>query len=155
MIRSALTVSVFIFIVSTLWLAFEKLIGLHDSLIEYHAVATMTLPVLVVFIVSKSTQLYRFKQGGKITFTHALVFGITITAFNLALAPAGLWIFENFINPNFYKDFIKYSIDHGLQDKASAYDYFNHNNYLQQTLIGQAGMGIILSLILAFKSSRR
>lgn len=155
MIRSALTVSVFIFIVSTLWLAFEKLIGLHNSLIEYHPVITMILPIMVVIIVSKSTQLYRFKQGGKITFTHALFFGLSITAFNCALAPSGLWIFENLINPSFYKDFIKYSIDHGLHDKASAYDYFNHDNYLKQTLIGQAGMGIILSLILAFKSSRR
>jgi Na+-transporting methylmalonyl-CoA/oxaloacetate decarboxylase beta subunit len=155
MIRSALTVSVFIFIVSTTWLAFEKLIGLHGKLIHYHSVITLILPIIIILITAKSTQLYRFKQGGKITFTHALFFGLTLTAFNCALAPATLWIFETFINPNFYKDFIKYSIDHGLHDKVTAFDYFNHDNYLRESLLGQAAMGTILSIILAFSSSRR
>lgn len=155
MFRSALTVAVFIFITSNLWMAFEKLIGLHSTNIHLHPYLTMILPVLIIIITSKSTRLYRLKQGGKITFSHALFFGLTITAFNTALAPAGLWIFENFINPNFYNAFIKYSVDHGLHDKFTAYNYFNHNNYLKQTLMWQAGMGIVLSVILAYKSSRR
>ncbi len=155
MIRPALTVSVFIFIVSTTWLAFEKLIGLHGKLIHYHSVITLILPLIIILITAKSTQLYRITQGGKITFIHALIFGITLTAFNCALAPVTLWIFENFINPNFYKDFIKYSIDHGLQDKVTAYEYFNHDNYLMESLLGQATLGLILSVILAYRSSRR
>lgn len=155
MIRSALTVSVFIFIVSTTWLAFEKLIGLHGKLIHYHSIITLILPLIIILITAKSTQLYRFKQGGKITFTHALVFGLVLTTFNCAFAPATLWIFETFINPNFYKDFIKYSIDHGLLDKVTAFDYFNHDNYLRESLLSQAAMGTILSIILAFSSSRR
>ncbi len=155
MIRSALTVSVFIFIVSTLWLAFEKLIGLHGKFITYHQYVTMILPIFIILITAKSTQLYRFKCGGKITFAHALFFGLSLTAFNTALSPVGLWIFENFINPNFYKDFINYSVTNGLHDKASAIEYFNHDNYLEQTLIAQSTQGIFLSVVIAFASSRK
>jgi hypothetical protein len=155
MIRSALTVSVFIFIVSTLWLAFEKLIGLHGKFITYHQYVTMILPIFIILITAKSTQLYRIKCGGKITFAHALFFGLSLTAFNTALSPVGLWIFENFINPNFYKDFINYSVTNGLHDKASAHDYFNHDNYLEQTLIAQSTLGIFLSVVIAFASSRK
>lgn len=155
MIRSALTVSVFIFIVSTLWMAFEKLIGLHGKFIEYHQYITMILPIFIILITAKSTQLYRFKCGGKITFAHALFFGLSLTAFNTALSPVGLWIFENFINPNFYKDFINYSVTNGLHDKASAHDYFNHDNYLEQSMLGQSIMGIFLSVVIAFASSRK
>lgn len=155
MIRSALTVSVFIFIVSTLWMAFEKLIGLHGKFIEYHQYITMILPIFIILITAKSTQLYRFKCGGKITFAHALFFGLSLTAFNSALSPLGLWIFENFINPNFYKDFINYSVTNGLHDKASAHDYFNHDNYLEQSMLGQSIMGIFLSVVIAFASSRK
>ena len=155
MIRSALTVSVFIFIVSTTWMVFEKLIGLHDKYIDYHPYITMILPVLIILITVKSTQLYRFKCGGKLTFAHALFFGLTLTTFNTALAPSGLWIFENFINPNFYKDFINYSVTHGLQDQASAQEYFNHQSYLNQTLMAQAAMGVFLSIVVAISSSRK
>ena len=155
MIRSALTVSVFIFIVSTLWLAFEKLIGLHGKIIAYHQYVTMILPIFIILITVKSTQLYRFKNGGKITFAHALFFGLSLTAFNSALSPVGLWIFENFINPNFYKDFINYSVTNGLHDQASAQEYFNHDNYLEQSMLGQSIMGIFLSVVIAFASSRK
>jgi hypothetical protein len=141
--------------VSTLWLAFEKLIGLHGKFITYHQYVTMILPIFIILITAKSTQLYRIKCGGKITFAHALFFGLSLTAFNTALSPVGLWIFENFINPNFYKDFINYSVTNGLHDKASAHDYFNHDNYLEQTLRAQSTLGIFLSVVIAFASSRK
>jgi hypothetical protein len=51
------------------------------------------------------------------------------------------------INPNFFTDMIKYSVDNKKATLEQATDYFNFNSYLQMTISGGIFIGILITVI--------
>jgi len=93
--------------------------------------------------------------GGKITFINGIGFGLMATLFIVALTPVSVWIFDQFINPNFYASMIQYQVKNNLSTIEIAKQSFNHDNFKQSCIIGNAATGTLLTVILAIISSKK
>jgi hypothetical protein len=150
-IRLELRYAMLITLLMLLWLALEFMVGLHDAYIQYHPYVTM-FAILIPVVCSRMA--LREKQelhNGKLPFKSALRTGMLITAFSAALAVPSQLIFHYLINPDFFDNMIKYSVQHGKQNMEQATMYFNLTSYMVQSVIGTLVLGTIINFIMAWR----
>lgn len=136
-------------VVSLSWLLLEFLVGLHTKYIEYHPLVTMFALVPSVLIYRKALLSKKELLGGTIMLQQAIKSGMLLTIFIALLSPLALVIFHYLINPHFFADMIKYSVDNKKATLEQATDYFNFNSYLQMTISGGIFIGILITVISA------
>lgn len=138
-------------LIGLLWMIFEKAMGWHDEHIDKHAtyslfIAPIAIAVYVFALLDKKKNFY----GGKMTFVQGFVSGLIITAIVVLLNPLSQYITSTYITPDFFSNVIAYSVSTGQMDQQAAEAYFNLKNYLMQSVIGAAVMGLITSAVVAF-----
>jgi hypothetical protein len=138
-------------LIGLLWMIFEKAMGWHDVHIDKHAtyslfIAPIAIAVYVFALLDKKKNFY----GGKMTFVQGFVTGLIITAIVVLLNPLSQYITSTYITPDFFKNVIAYSVSTGQMNQQAAEAYFNLKNYLMQSVIGAAVMGLITSAVVAF-----
>ena len=94
-------------------------------------------------------------MGGKITFINGIGFGLMSTLFIVALTPMSIWIFDQFINPHFYASMIQYQVKNHLITLEIAKQSFNHENFKQSCILGNAATGTLLTIFLAIIGSKK
>lgn len=153
--KKSIILAISYFFIFIIWKACEKLIGLHDNKIELYSVISDLIIIPIIILYAIGFKKHRIGLGGKITFKNGLGFGLMATLFIVSLTPMSIWIFDQFINPNFYASMIQYQIKNHLSTVEIAKQSFNHDNFKQSCIIGNIATGTLLSIVLAIISSKK
>lgn len=133
------------------WMFLEKLAGLHDVNIDKHPIATnfVMIPAILTYVFALRDKKKNF-FGGNMTYMQGLITGLTITLGVTLLSPLMQYITSTYITPDYFKNVIKYSVEHKLMTQQNAESYFNLNSYIIQATVGSAVMGSLTAAIVAF-----
>ena len=130
-----------------IWMVFEKLVGLHSTHIDKHAIYTnfFAIPAIIIYILALLDKL----NNGVITWKQGFIAGLIITLIVTVLTPLTQLIISNIITPEYFPNIIEYSVGEGMMTREEAEKYFSLGSYIMQGLIGTFIMGIITSAIVA------
>jgi hypothetical protein len=139
-----------------LWMALEKITGLHDANIEYHPVATnfVAIPAILVYVFALLDKRRNY-YGGKMNYLQGLITGLIITLFVTILSPLTQYITSEVISPDYFANMIEYTVEQGKMTRDEAEAYFNLNSYLSQVLIFTPIIGIFTSAIVAIFTRKK
>jgi NADH:ubiquinone oxidoreductase subunit 3 (subunit A) len=76
--------------------------------------------------------------------------GIVLSVFIAILTPIGQVIIHTVIAPNFFENFITYSVEKGVLNKENAEAYFNLTSYIVQSLFFALSVGVVTAALVAF-----
>lgn len=134
----------------TLWLAFERLIGLHDALIAYHRYVTNIFAIIAIAIyVLALREVRRAQPGHYLRWSHGFLSGLKITLVVAVLSPVIQWLAHNYISPDFFSNMIAYTVAQELMTQSQAEAYFSLHAYMVQSVLGALIMGVLTSAIVA------
>lgn len=140
-----------LFVLSGLiWMIIEKALGWHDVNIEQHATYTLLYaPIAVALYVFALLDKRKNAYSGKMNYVQGLISGIIITLVVVILTPLSQYITHEFISPAYFPNIIKLSVDKGMMTQEEAEGHFTLVNYIQQSLIFAAFMGLMTSAVVA------
>ncbi len=133
--------------VSILWIALERLVGLHDQHISMHPYLTNLFVIPAVWVMVLAVKDKRGQLGGRITFKQIFICCLLIGVVVGLLAPLAQWLLFKSITPNFFQN----AINHGLsigQPREGLEAYFNTRSYMIQGMAGGPILGGLTGLIL-------
>jgi hypothetical protein len=136
-------------LMSLLWVALEKLAGLHGEYIDYHLYLTnlFVIPaiwVMVLALKDKKKNVF----GGQMSYRQGLISGIILSVLISLLSPLTQWVTSNIITPDYFPNVINRSVELGYyKTTADAAANFNYKNYAIQGTIGALIMGIVTTAI--------
>ena len=138
-------------IVMLIWIALEKLVGLHSEHIDKHPIYTnffsiVAIAVYVLALLNKRKTDY----NGIMSYKQGVMAGIIITIFVTIFSPFIQLITSTIITPEYFPNVIEYSVNQGLMTEEDAKNAFNLKSYIIQATIGAFIMGLITSGIVAF-----
>ena len=134
-----------------LWLILEYTVGLQDNYISLHPYVSVLAMILIPVITYRLSLIEKLDKKGKLSFKDAFTSGLILTLFATVLAIPIQLIFHKLINPDFFANMIQYAITHGKERLEQAAQYFNLKTYLIESTLGTFVVGVIISLILAFR----
>ena len=146
-----------IFAVMTLvWIFSEKLLGLHDEHIDQHPIVTnfIAIPAVLIYVLALLDK-RRKSYSGTMSYKQGFVTGLIITLFIMVLSFFTQFIVSTFITPEYFPNAIKYAVSEGMMKQEDAENYFNMKNYLVQSIIGAAIMGLLTTAIVAIFTRRK
>lgn len=153
--KKSIFLAISYFFMFIIWKACEKLMGFHDDKINFYPYVSDLIIIPLVLLYATGFKNYRINLGGKISFIKGIGFGLMATLFIMALTPISVWIFDQFINPNFYASMIQYQVKNHLSTLEIAKQSFNHENFKQSCILGNAATGTLLTIVLAIISSKK
>lgn len=138
------------------WMLLERLVGLHDRYIAYHAVYTniVAIPAIAVYVFALLDKRRNYYHG-TMTFMQGFTCGLIMTAIIAILSPLTQYITSTFIAPDYFPNVISYSVQEGKLTQQEAEKYFNLKSYIMQGLFGAAIMGVLTSAIVALFTRTR
>ncbi len=144
------------FVVSLLWMFFEKAMGWHDALISQHAIYTnfFGLLAIAIYLFAIYDKRKNYFQG-KMRWKQGFVSGVILTIVVAILSPLGQYISHEFITPNYFENAIAYSTENSRMEKEDAEAYFNLQSYIIQSVAGALMMGVVTSAIVALILKRK
>ena len=134
-------------VMTILWIALEKLTGLHDQRIQWHPYLTNLIAIPAIWIYVLAIREKRQQLGGQISFKQILVFGLLVSVVVAALSPLAQWICFTFITPNFFQNAIQAGVAQG-QKLGDLQAFFNASSYRVQGVVGALMIGLLTTLIL-------
>lgn len=143
-------------IVTLLWMMLEKALGWHDELIEKHAMYTnffaiVAVAIYVIALLDKRKNYYQ----GKMTWKQGFFSGVIIAVIVAILAPLTQYITSVYITPEYFPNVIEASVELGLKTREEAEAYFNLQNYILQSVIGAAAMGVVTAAIVSIFTMKK
>ncbi len=144
------------FVVSLLWMYFEKAMGWHDQLIAKHAIYTNFFGILAIaiYFFAIAEKRKRFFHG-KMNWKQGFASGIILTIVIAVLSPIGQYITSYFITPDYFGNAINYSVETERMSRENAEDYFNLNSYIIQAVAGTLMMGVVSAAVVALLLKRK
>lgn len=136
---------------SLVWMALERMVGLHDTHIDKHAVYTnlIAIPAITIYVLALLDKRKNY-YGGKMTYMEGFVSGMVVTLIVTIISPLTQLITSSIITPYYFENAIQYAVSNNKSTLAAAEDYFNLKSYIIQGLIGAPIMGLITTAIVAF-----
>ena len=137
--------------VMLLWMWAEQLVGLHGRYIADHATYTnlFAIPAILVYVLALRQKKAR-DYSGSMSWKQGMQAGLLITLVVVLLSPAAQWLAHIVISPNYFLNIQAYVVTEGMMSAERAAEYFSLNNYMLQSVIGAAIMGVLTSVIVAF-----
>ena len=137
-------------IMTLLWMACEKLIGLHDQYIDRHLLYTnlIAIPAIAIYFFAIREKKINFYHG-QMDFREGLRCGFVMTLIIAVLAPLNQYLISTFISPDYFKNAIAYAVEQKMFTQDQAEDYFSLKSYLKQSVFGALVMGILTSAIIS------
>lgn len=135
---------------SLFWVLLERLVGLHDTHIDKHAIYTnlIAIPAITVYVFALLEKKNKFYHGA-MTYLQGFISGTIISVIIAILSPLSQIITSEIITPEFFPNAINYSVSAGLMKQTEAEEYFSLENYIKVGLIGALLMGIVTTAIVA------
>lgn len=139
-----------------LWMLLERLAGLHDKNIEYHAVVTnfVAIPAIAIYVLALLDKRKNYFNG-KMTYKQGFLTGLIMTLFVTALSPLSQILTVTVITPEYFSNMIKFTVEQGKMTQEAAETAFNLNSYLLQTVIFTPVMGIVTTAIVAIFTRKK
>lgn len=136
---------------SLVWMALERMVGLHNTHIDKHAVYTnlIAIPAISIYVLALLDKRKNY-YGGKMTYMEGFVSGMVVTLIVTIISPLTQLITSSIITPYYFENAIQYAVSNDKSTLAAAEDYFNLKSYIIQGLIGAPIMGLITTAIVAF-----
>lgn len=143
-------------VVQLVWLAGERMAGLHDKNIEKHAIVTnffaiVAIAVYVVALLDKRKNDF----NGKMNWIQGFISGLIITLGVTILTPLSQYFTVEVITPHYFQNMIDYTVENGLQTLEEAQEYFSLRSYTIQSVIFAPLMGIATSAIVAIFTRKK
>lgn len=137
--------------VMLLWIWIEQLTGLHDQHIAQHATYTnlFAIPAILVYVLALRQKKQR-DYNGIMSWKQGTVAGLLITLIVVLLSPAAQWLTYKVVSPQYFLNAQAYVVTQGTMTTDQALEYFSLTNYMLQSAIGAAIMGVLTSVIVAF-----
>lgn len=133
-----------------IWVVFEKTMGWHDVHIAKHATYTLFFaPIAVAIYVLALLDKKRNFYGGRMGYLQGFVSGLVLTLVVVILTPLSQYITNSYITPEYFNNMIAHTVSTGQMDQAAAEQYFNLKNYVVQSTVFAAVMGLITSAVVA------
>lgn len=145
--KTELKYSIFLSVVTLLYLAIEFYCGFQTKYIGYRPIVTYFILFPYIVIAMHGMKEKKREFGGKLTYRRAFRSGMTIGIITAILSPIVVIIFIKFINPNFFADSIDYAVSTKKSTQRQAENYFNLKNYFFQSAIGSLINGLIISIV--------
>ncbi len=147
--KTEIKFAIYFFIVTLIWMAGERLVGLHSTHIDKHMYYTnlYAIPAVLVYVFALREKRKTF--NGMMSYGQAFKSGIILTIFIAILSPLGQYITSTYITPHFFENAINYAVTNNKSTQQEAVDYFNLNNYLKQSIIGALVMGVVTTAIVS------
>ncbi len=152
-IKFGLLISVF----TLVWIVFEQLLGLQDEYIEWHKIVTnfsLLIPIIGIWLALKE---FKMTRTSKYTFQRGFAIGFRITLINTLLIIPIIYIFFEFINPDWTFTMMSKAkteaLTNGLDPTNSVEEarlYFGFKYYLIQSIVSTFIFGTLISSIIAF-----
>jgi hypothetical protein len=135
---------------SLIWVALERMVGLHDTYIEQHAIYTnlVAIPSILIFVLALREKRNKF-YGGSMTYTQGLVSGIIISLVVALLSPLTQWLVATVITPDYFSNAIANAVNSGRLNQEQAEGFFNLQSYMAQGALGASAMGFLTSAVVA------
>jgi hypothetical protein len=135
---------------SLIWMAIERLVGLHDVHIDKHMIYTniFMLPAILIYLMAVLDKRKKDLEG-KMTYRAAFTSGIRLTVFVAILSPVSQVITHSIISPMFFQNIVADVVSRGVMTLESAEQYFSIKNYMIQGVAGSAIMGVLTSAVVA------
>lgn len=144
--------------VTLLWMAAEKLVGLHDKYIDYHLYLTnlFAIPAIIMMVLALKEKKQNF-YGGKMSYGQGMMSGVILSFIIAMLSPFTQWITSYLITPEYFPNVIKRSVELGYyKTTEDAAANFNYKNYAIQSTIAALVMGVATTAIaMIFIRSKR
>lgn len=142
------------FVMTLMWMALERLLGLHSTHIDKHATYTnlYAIPSVVIYILALREK--RAYYNGIMSYAQAFKSGLIMTLFITILSPVSQYITSVYITPHFFENVINYAVSSGNLSQEAAVAEFNLKNYMMYSVIGAPIMGIITTAIVSFFAKR-
>ncbi|WP_300675105.1 DUF4199 domain-containing protein [Soonwooa sp.] len=137
-------------IMTLVWSFLEKQVGLHDKYIDYQTYLTnlYAIPATLMMLFALLDKKKNFYKG-QMSFKQGVTSGIILSVFIAFLAPFVQWVISFVISPDFFKNAIQNSLNHGYYrtfNEAKA--QYNFANYVRQGTFGALALGVVTSAIL-------
>lgn len=147
--KTEIKFAVYFFIVTLIWMAGERLVGLHSTHIDKHMYYTnlYAIPAVLVYVLALKEK--RKLYNGMISYGQAFKAGLILTLFVTILSPLGQYITSTYITPHYFENAINYAVTNNKSTQEEAVAYFNLNNYLKQSVIGALVMGVVTTAIVS------
>jgi len=139
-------------LMTLLWMALERAVGLHDEHIDKHMVLTnlYAIPAIAVYVLALRDKRRR-DFSGVMSYRQGVVSGALLTVLIALLAPLNQWLISAVVTPAYFENVIAYSVDSGFHaTEAEARAYFNLRNYMLQSAIAALLMGLVTTAVVAF-----
>ncbi len=136
-------------VMGLVWLTLEYLVGLHGKFIAWQAILTNLVAIPSVIIMVLAILEKRRVLGGTISFKQAFLCGLGVSVVVAALSPLTTFIFHKIINPDYFTNVIRYSVETGKSTLAQAEAFFNLQSYMLQGVLAALIIGSITSLVIA------
>lgn len=134
-----------------LWMTMERLVGLHDTHIDKHAIFTnfIAIPAIAIYVLALLDKRKNFYDGF-MSYKQGFISGVIITLIVTLFTPLIQYITSTVITPDYFTNVIEYTVNEGMMDRGDAEDYFNLSNYMIQATIGAPIMGLLTTVIVSF-----
>jgi len=139
-----------------IWMLLERISGLHDSNIGYHAQLSpiFAIPAILVYVFALLDKRKNYYDN-KMTWKQGFISGIFISIFVTILSPLGQLLTHYVISPDYLENAANYAVEVGKMTEIDAKNYFNFSSYLLQSIIGALMMGALTSAIVAIFVKRK
>ena len=133
------------------WSCVEYFSGLQSKRVAMHPYFVTPFYVLLTGVIYYLCVREKVAlDGGAIGFGQIFFFGLGLTGLILVFNLVQFYVFNKFINPDFYPTLAKHAVETNKMPAAKAKQYYSFRNLLIQGSIYRAVMGIVASLIMAF-----
>ncbi|PWD97830.1 DUF4199 domain-containing protein [Marinilabilia rubra] len=155
-IKIELKWAVIFVIANLLWMYLERLVGLHDELIDKHAILTnlYAIPAVAIYVLALLDKRKNY-YNGIMSYKEGVISGLIITLIVTLLNPVSQYLTSEVIAPDYFPNVIDYVSRTGEMTRAEAEAYFNLPSYISMGLIYAPIMGIITTLIVAFFARKK
>ncbi len=155
-IRTELKWALIFLAMQLVWMAGEKLAGLHGPLIEEHAFYTnfIAIPSVLVYILALRDKRQN-DFGGFLTYRQGFQTGLVITALVTLLSPVMIWLTVRVISPDFFAHFREYAVASEQMTPEQAASYFSLKSYMIQAAFGAAAMGTVTVALVALVTKKK
>lgn len=135
--------------VQILWMAGEKLFGLHDVHIDKQQTYTnfMAIPSIMIYLLAMIQK--KKSLNGIMTFKQGFMSGLGITMIVTGLTPIVQFIIHTIITPDYFVNLKVFAVAHGMkQDLAD--QHYTLNSYITISVFVGFVYGVITTVITSF-----
>lgn len=143
------------FMMTLLWMAMERLFGLHSIHIDKHATYTnlYAIPSIAIYVMALLEK--RKVYNGIISYGQAFKSGLIMTVIITLLSPISQYLTSVYITPHYFENAINFAVTSGAMTQDAAISEFNLSNYLMYSVIGAPVMGLFTTAIVALLVRRK